>query len=61
VEEGRNTRILRFNGRREPSIVVEDEWTYFTQGTAAFFGTDDERAELRRHDPKLFELLEEIW
>jgi hypothetical protein len=34
---------------------------YFTQGTAAFFGTDDERAELLRHDPKLFELLEEVW
>jgi tetratricopeptide (TPR) repeat protein/predicted Ser/Thr protein kinase len=39
-----------------------DERSYFSKGTAAFFSSDESvRDELRRRDPELFEVLEEIW
>ena len=65
VEGGRYERVLRFNGREERAYALENDQEYFAEGTEAFFGTNDwypfVRAELLRHDPKLFEVLEEVW
>jgi hypothetical protein len=65
VEGGRYERVLRFNGSEERAYALENEQEYFAEGTEAFFGTNDfypfVRAELLRHDPKLFEVLEEVF
>ena len=38
---------------------------YFAESTEAFFGTNDfypfVRAELKQHDPKMFDLLWKLW
>lgn len=62
---GRYESVLRFNGKRERAYALKDEKEYFAEGTEAYFGTNDfypfVRAELREHDPRLFELLAEVW
>jgi hypothetical protein len=61
VERGRYETVLRLAGR-EDANAIKNERVYFVAGTEAFFSTDDDvRDELRREDPKLFELLEEVW
>jgi hypothetical protein len=61
VERGRYETVLRLGGR-EDANAIKNERMYFVAGTEAFFSTDDDvRDELRREDPKLFELLEEVW
>jgi len=65
LEGGHYERVVRVDGREARSPALRDEQTYFAAGTVTFFGTNDHypfvRAELLRHDPKLFELLEEVW
>jgi hypothetical protein len=57
--------VLRINGSKERHYALTDPQEYFAEGTEAFFGTNDfypfVRAELRRHDPGLYKLLEELW
>lgn len=57
--------VLRISGMKERHYAMTDPQEYFAEGTEAFLGTNDfypfVRAELRAHDPKLFQLLEEIW
>ena len=57
--------VRRNNGRTERAYALTDEHEYFAEGTEAFFGTNDfypfTRAELKQHDPRLFELLQEAW
>ena len=57
--------VLRISGAKERHYALTDPQEYFAEGTEAFFGTNDfypfVRAELRRHDPGLYKLLEEIW
>ena len=52
-------------GGVERHYTLTDPQEYFAEGSEAYFGTNDfypfVRAELRRHDPKLFRLLEELW
>jgi hypothetical protein len=42
-----------------------DPMEYFAEATEAFFGTNDfypfVRAELKRHDPAAYELMNELW
>jgi hypothetical protein len=65
VEEGRYETVLQFDGREDRAYALENDSEYFAEGTEAFFGTNDAypfvRAELLRHDPKLFEVLQEVW
>ena len=65
VEGGRYERVRLSDGREERAHALESERAYFAEGTEAFFSTNDSypfvRDELREHDPKLFELLEEVW
>jgi hypothetical protein len=65
VQEGRYETVLQFDGREDRAYALENDSEYFAEGTEAFFGTNDAypfvRAELLRHDPKLFEVLQEVW
>jgi dipeptidyl-peptidase-4 len=65
VEEGRYETVLQFDGREDRAYALENDSEYFAEGTEAFFGTNDAypfvRVELLRHDPKLFEVLQEVW
>lgn len=57
--------VLRIGGVAERHYALTDPQEYFAEGTEAFLGTNDfypfVKAELRSHDPKLFQLLEELW
>ncbi len=57
--------VLHINGRKVKHYALNNVMEYFAEGTEAFFGTNDYypfvRAELRQHDPALFELLEQVW
>ncbi len=57
--------VLRISGAKERHYALTDPQEYFAEGTEAFLGTNDfypfVRAELRQHDPKLFDLLTELW
>jgi hypothetical protein len=65
VAAGSYERVLRFNGRVERAYALENDQEYFAEATEAYFGTNDfypfVRAELKQHDPRMFELLEKIW
>jgi tetratricopeptide (TPR) repeat protein/predicted Ser/Thr protein kinase len=51
-----------FRAAVERGQAERDERTYFSKGTAAFFSSDEsERGELRRRDPGLVQVLEEVW
>lgn len=57
--------VLRNNGRKERAYALNNDQEYFAEVTEAFFGTNDfypfTRAELKEHDPRMFQVLEEIW
>ncbi len=57
--------ILRSDGRHERHYALNNEKEYFAEMTEAFFGTNDfypfVRAELKEHDPEMFQLLCELW
>jgi dipeptidyl-peptidase-4 len=65
VKGGQYESVLHFDGREKRAYALENDLEYFAEGTEAFFGTNDAypfvRAELLRHDPKLFEVLQEVW
>jgi len=64
-QSGTYDSVLRISGIRERHYALTDAQEYFAEGTEAFFGTNDfypfVRAELRVHDPRLFQLLEQLW
>lgn len=51
--------------RRARAYALTNVQEYFAEGTEAFFGANDfypfNRAELKKHDPMLHDLLAEIW
>ena len=57
--------VLHGNGGEERAYALTDPMEYFAEGSEAFFGTNDfapfVRAELERHDPRLYELLKKLW
>ena len=57
--------VLHVNGRTRRAYALENEREYFAEATEAFFGANDfypfVRGELKKHDPRLFELLEKVW
>jgi hypothetical protein len=57
--------VLRINGQMEKAYATTNDKEYFAELTEAFFGTNDfypfVRAELRRHDPMAFNLLQQVW
>lgn len=57
--------VLHMVGRRVSAYAMVDHKEYFAEATEAFFGTNDHypfvRAELKEHDPEMFEMLREVW
>lgn len=58
-------RVLRYGGQEEKAYAATNPMEYFAEASEAYFGTNDffpfVRIELRRHDPRAFELLESLW
>lgn len=58
-------RDARGNTSIGRSYAITNPQEYFAEGTEAFFGQNDwfpyNRVQLREHDPKLFDLLRELW
>ena len=51
-----------FRAAVERGHSERDERVYFSKATAAFFSSHESvRDELRRRDPELFAMLEEVW
>lgn len=67
---GTYDRVERWNGRgrmktTESAYALVNPQEYFAETTEAFFSRNDfypfVREELQKHDPAMFELLEELW
>jgi len=57
--------VERVNGRPQRAYALTDDHEFFAEATEAFFGTNDfypfTRADLKKHDPETFSLVEELW
>ena len=64
-ERGIYDKVLLFNGATVKHYALTTPMEYFAESTEAYFGMNDfypfVRAELKQHDPKMFELLEKFW
>lgn len=62
---GRYRHALHIDGGPVPHYALTDPKEFFAEMTEAFFGVNDffpfNRAELKREEPRLFELLETLW
>jgi hypothetical protein len=57
--------VLHYDGKKVRAYALTDEKEYFAECTEAYFGTNDfypfVRAELKQHDPRMYDLLEKLW
>ncbi len=57
--------VLLYTGRRVKHYGLSNHKEYFAESCEAYFGVNDffpfVRAELKEHDPQMFDLLKEIW
>ena len=64
-KDGQYQSVLFWDGRKVRHYGLKDHKEYFAEGTEAYFGTNDYypfvRAELRHHDPALYDVLESAW
>ncbi|MCA9213563.1 MAG: hypothetical protein KDB27_10885 [Planctomycetales bacterium] len=64
-EKGSYEDVLLYTGERVRHYGLSNHKEYFAESTEAYFGVNDfypfVRAELKEHDPRMFELLEKIW
>lgn len=62
---GSYERVLLYTGDRVRHYALTDHKEYFAEGTEAYFYRNDfypfVRAELKEHDPTLYELMGRIW
>jgi hypothetical protein len=65
VANGSYAAVLRVNGTDGKHYAATNPMEYFAEATEAYFGTNDffpfVRAELKRHDPAGYELIESLW
>ncbi|MHC4745090.1 MAG: M90 metallopeptidase family protein [Planctomycetota bacterium] len=65
MAEGLYEKVLLYNGRHVRHYGATDHKEYFAEGTESFFYRNDfypfVAAELKEYDPKLYDLLVEIW
>jgi hypothetical protein len=58
-------QVQHVSGKKVKHYALSNPREYFAEATEAFFGTNDfypfVRAELKSHDPGMFELLEKLW
>jgi hypothetical protein len=67
-DSGNYKKVKRFTGRKiieDKAYAMSNAKEYFAESTEAYFGKNDffpfDRDELKSHDPKMLELLEELW
>ena len=64
-KSGKYEEVLFHSGRKGKHYGLNNHKEYFAEATEAYFGVNDfypfVRAELKEHDPKMFELLQDIW
>jgi hypothetical protein len=57
--------VLYYDGRKVKAYALTNEKEYFAESTESYFGTNDfypfVRAELKQHDPRMYDLLEKVW
>ncbi len=57
--------VLLYTGKKVRHYALTDHKEYFAESTEAYFGVNDfypfVRAELKEHDPQMFDALEKIW
>jgi hypothetical protein len=57
--------VLHYDGRKVRAYALTNNREYFAESTEAYFGANDfypfVRAELKQHDPKMYDLLEKVW
>lgn len=65
VEQKLYDKVLRINGKDDRHYALNNPKEYFAEMTEAYFGTNDffpfVRAELKRHDPEMFEAVRQAW
>jgi hypothetical protein len=65
VASGRYQSVLQIDGRMEKHYALTDQKEFFAEMTEAYFGQNDffpfNRAELKREEPQIFELLHRLW
>ena len=57
--------VLLYTGRKVDHYGLTNHKEYFAESTEAYFGVNDfypfVRAELKEHDPRMYETLEKVW
>jgi len=57
--------VLHIRGERRRHYALNNDQEYFAEATEAYFGTNDfypfVRAELKQHDPEMFDLVGKLW
>lgn len=65
VKSGTYESVLHISGERTRHYALSNLHEYFAEGTEAYFFQNDfypfVRAELKEHDPALYEFLREVW
>ncbi len=64
-DKGIYEQVLLYTGSTVPHYGLTNHKEFFAEATESYFGVNDfypfVRAELQKHDPKMFELLKQIW
>jgi len=64
-KSGTYEKVLIWNGRVGRHYAMTNHKEYFAENTEAYFGANDiypfVKAELKRHDPKMYTVIEEVW
>ncbi len=65
MKAGLYDKVLLYDGKLVRAYAATNEKEYFAEGTEAYFYRNDfypfVNAELKQHDPVLYDLLVEIW
>lgn len=65
MKEKKYDKVLLFNGRYVKHYATTNHKEYFAESTEAYFYRNDfypfVRAELKEHDPRMHQILEQIW
>src|SRR5262245_48179072 len=64
-KSGRGENTLLYNGKRVKHYALTNPKEFFAEMTEAYFGVNDffpfNQAELKEHEPEIFQLLENVW
>ncbi|MGY8767132.1 MAG: anthrax toxin lethal factor-related metalloendopeptidase [Pirellulales bacterium] len=64
-EAGIYEKVMLYTGRTVRHYGLTNNKEYFAECTEAYFGVNDfypfVRAELKNHDPKMYEVMEKVW